>query len=365
MKSIIKSAWIIFSIILITCFIISCFSSFIAPSAFSYITLFALAFPYLFLLTIIAIIINVYVAKRLAIFMLVCFPPGFVNLSNSFAFNLPKQFPDIKDSATLRVMTWNVQDFVNLSFTSDVRSRMLNIISEKKPDVLCIQEMTNVEGGKWRVSVRKELDSMGYTFHFFSKDITTSNRFDAIVTRGSAIFSKQPLIDTGRINIRNDGMYENLIYANIKFNNRLLRIYTTHLASFQLYVDTTHAEKDVYQITYDRKRVIQYKLRKTEVLHQSEAEIIHKNISSAGFPVVYCGDMNAVPCSYTYRLIKNNFQDAFLAKGSGTGATFYKILPTLRIDYCLADKRLKVVNCTVIKEKLSDHYPIVTDLKWK
>ena len=58
-------------------------------------------------------------------------------------------------------------------------------------------------------------------------------------------------------------------------------------------------------------------------------------------------------------------QDAFLEKGFGFGGTFYKILPTLRIDYCFADKRLQVVQCKVETQKLSDHYPVITDFQWR
>ena len=75
--------------------------------------------------------------------------------------------------------------------------------------------------------------------------------------------------------------------------------------------------------------------------------------------------MNTTPCSYNYRILKNNLQDAFLAKGSGIGATFYKILPTLRIDVFLADRALKIDQCAVMQRKLSDHYPIITDISWK
>ncbi|MBS1746913.1 MAG: endonuclease/exonuclease/phosphatase family protein [Bacteroidetes bacterium] len=298
--------------------------------------------------------------------MLICFPPGLVNFNHTFALNIPKKLNDVKDTSTLRVMTWNVQDFVNLSPDNKVRLSMLNLIREKNPDIICLQEMTNVEGGRWRVSVRRELDSIGFKYHFFSNDKISTNKMDALVIRGVAIFSKLPLTDSGRINIHKSNEYsENLVYANVEFNNRLVRIYTAHLASFQLFLDTQSVNKDVYQITYDRKRVIQYKLREVERLHQDEATIIHNALTQAAYPAIYCGDMNAVPCSFNYRLIKGDFNDAFIETGLGIGATFYKILPTLRIDYCFADKRLKVVNCTVIKKKLSDHYPVITDLQWK
>ena len=63
--------------------------------------------------------------------------------------------------------------------------------------------------------------------------------------------------------------------------------------------------------------------------------------------------------------VQINFQDAFLEKGSGVGATFYKILPTLRIDVCFADTSFRINQCTVVKRRLSDHYPLVTDISWK
>ncbi|MEP6466817.1 MAG: endonuclease/exonuclease/phosphatase family protein [Parafilimonas sp.] len=366
MKKFLLYAWIIFCIILLVLFTISCLSTFIAPLTFSYITFFAIAFPYLFLLMLIAAAISFYIYRKLCWLLLICLPPGLFNLSHVLAINFPKKFTDVKkDSSIFRIMTWNVQDFVDLSEKSEVRSNMLHLITQKNPDVLCVQECTNVEGGKWRVSVRRELDSMGYKYHFLSNDNVTTNKSDALVSRGCAIFSKTSFEDSGRVLIRNDGENEHLIYVNVNFDNRLLRVYTAHLASFALYRDTDNVKKDVYQITYDRKRAIQYKLREVEQLHQKETKIIRDTMSRAVLPVVYCGDMNAVPSTYTYRFIKSNLQDAYLEAGLGIGNTFYKILPMLRIDYCLPDQRFNVYNCTVIKQKLSDHYPVITDLQWK
>jgi hypothetical protein len=274
MKKKLKSLWTIFCIILLLLFIVSCCSAFIAPSLFSYITLFTLTFPYLFLLTLITTIINFYINKKLGLAMLLCMPPSLFNLSHIIAFNFPKKFSDKKDEKTFRIMTWNVQDFVDLSQTSDVRSKMLGIIHQKEPDVLCIQELTNVEGGKWRVSVRQELDSLGYNYYFFSNDWVSTNRHDRVVTRGVAIFSKTPITDSGRISInRDNNRPENLIYINTEFNKRLLRIYTAHLASYQLYRDTDKVNKDIYEITYSRKRAIQYKLREVEQLHQKKPKL--------------------------------------------------------------------------------------------
>ncbi|HJY22159.1 MAG TPA: hypothetical protein VJ279_04700, partial [Hanamia sp.] len=73
---------------------------------------------------------------------------------------------------------------------------------------------------------------------------------------------------------------------------------------------------------------------------------------------------NDVPNSSTYFKIKDNYQDAFLKKGSFLGRTFRFISPTLRIDYILADKRFKVNQFQTIHVPYSDHYPVETDLQY-
>jgi len=365
MKSFAKLIFRLLCFLVLAAFVVSCFTQYIPPSKFSYVAIFSLAFPYLFLLMIIIIAVCFFINRRLAILFLLSLLLGYKNLSSTLAFNFSSAWNIQKKDSTLRLMTWNVEDFVNLLEGSEVRLKMLHLISQNNPDILCVQEFTNVEGGKWRVSVRKELDSLGYKYYFFSNDNVNTAANDVRITmRGAAIFSKLPFIDTCRFNIRKD-INENAICASIVFNNKPFTIYTAHLASFRLYMDTDNANKDIYKITYDRKRAVQYKLRETEQLHEKEVRIIRSFIAKSEYPLIYCGDINTTPCSYNYRFLKNDLQDAFLAKGSGIGTTFYKILPTLRIDVFLADPAFKINQCTVVQRQLSDHYPIVTDISWK
>ena len=331
--------------------------------------LFALAFPYLLAATLVASIIGIFIRRKLAVLMLICTLAGFYNITQIIAFNLPSKFITEKNNAALRIMTWNVQDFVDLTAKTSTSQKMLQLIAAQNPNIICMQELTNVEGGKRRISIRQKMDSMGYKYYFFSMDEHITNKAGtSVITRGCAIFSKQPFIDSNRIFINRDELNvdEHLIYVDIHFNNQPLRIFTAHLASFALFKDTaTLPNKDIYEITYNRKSTIQYKLRDVERIHSKEASIIRNEISQAKKPVIYCGDMNTVATSYTYHFLKGGLQDAFLEKGCGIGATFYKIIPTLRIDYVFADKHLKVEQCKVIKKKLSDHYPVVTDVTWK
>ena len=365
MRSFFKFIFNLFCFVAVVMFLVACCTQYIPPQKFSYIAFFSLAFPYLFLLMLVLFIVMIFFNRRTAFLFFICLLAAYPNLRSSFAFNLSSSWDVHKKDSSLRIMTWNVEDFINLIKESEERAQMLHLITQYNPDVLCAQEFTEVEGAKWRVSVRKELDSMGYKYCFLSKDQSWSGSVERNTTRGTAIFSKLPFVDSCRFNVRKQTMNENAIYTTVLLNNKPLRIYTTHLASFQFYRDTTNTNKDIYKITYDRKRAVEYKLRETEITHELEVKLIRDSIAKSPYPVIYCGDMNITPCSYNYRILKNDLQDAFLTKGFGIGATFYKILPTLRIDVCLADKAFNVNQCTVIPKKLSDHYPVITDISWK
>ncbi|HEV2831490.1 MAG TPA: endonuclease/exonuclease/phosphatase family protein, partial [Hanamia sp.] len=95
-----------------------------------------------------------------------------------------------------------------------------------------------------------------------------------------------------------------------------------------------------------------------------QAELVSQKIKESPYPSLICGDFNDVPNSSTYFKIKDNYQDAFLKKGSFIGRTFRFISPTLRIDYILADKRFKVKQFQTIHVPYSDHYPVETDLQY-
>jgi len=307
--------------------------------------------------------------------MLIFLPLAYFNTVNTFALRPAKKWQNQKALSALRIMTWNVQSFVNYLYPEQASYRttkedMLSLIHRYNPDVLCFQEYKNIENAKRRSTIKKQLDSLGYKYYFCSNDKNGNlpENQNAIIENGVAIFSKLPLLDSGRININHSDRIENLIYADVLLNNKPIRIYTAHLQSFTIYTDTAQKQQDqsIYEITYHRRMSVQFKIRETEVKHQEEVAIIRKAIDSGLHPVIYCGDLNTTPTSYNYRFLKgNNLQDAFKKKGSGIGSTFYKLGPTLRIDVCLVDTALQVLQCKRDKKKLSDHYPVITDVKWK
>lgn len=352
-------------------YLVACTSAFIPPLQFSFISLFGLAFPWLFAAMVLCCFISFFINKKIGFALLIILPFGYYNLIHTVAFNVDQKWQAKKDNSTLRILTWNVEGFHSFlpepSPEAVIRVQMLQTINELQPDVLCLQEYRNIDNAKRNVSIKEALDSLGYKYSYCSNDKVWRNK-KTVHTEGVAIYSKTPFTDSGRVNINKEGKNENLAYTDVLFNSKPLRVFTAHLVSFYLYPDTAKAQdsgEDIYRLTYNRKRSIQYKIRETEADHQNEVAIIRPLINKSPCPVIYCGDLNTTATSYNYHTLKGDMQDAFLAKGFGLGTTFYKILPTLRIDVCLADKKLQVTQCKVEERKLSDHYPVITDVKWK
>jgi Metal-dependent hydrolase len=88
-------------------------------------------------------------------------------------------------------------------------------------------------------------------------------------------------------------------------------------------------------------------------------------VRNSSFPTVFCGDLNDVPNSYTYKKVKGHMQDAFLKKGFGIGRTYASLSPTLRIDYIFTDHQFSVEQCKRITTPYSDHYMLIADIKKK
>ena len=55
-------------------------------------------------------------------------------------------------------------------------------------------------------------------------------------------------------------------------------------------------------------------------------------------------------------------QDTFVEAGDGFGATYSRLWPMLRIDYVLCPKSCTVVTHETRKVRLSDHYPVITEI---
>ncbi len=375
MKIFLRKAFIFITIIVAVCYLVSAISGWLKPEQYPYFSIIAFPFPFFLIALVVCIIMLFFVHKKLAIILLFLLPVGWLSIGNTIALQFPKKWNNSKDIHTLRMLTWNVMNFDDLAFQgtnkSNNRIGMLKLIEQYQPDIICFQEYKSVENGKRRTSVRKELDSIGYPYHFVTKDLYYYNpKNGREIIGGVAIFSKLPLFDTVSTPIRFDNVvHEHLCKAKVQLHGKPINIYTAHLASYALGLHDSITIINDYgndtTIADTLRPDMAGRLARTEKLHSEQIALINAIMDKDTTASIFCGDINTTPGSYNYRFFKREKQDAFLEKGFGFGTTYNKLLSTLRIDVCFADTHFKVLQCKVPSKMYSDHYPVVTDLQWK
>ena len=148
-----------------------------------------------------------------------------------------------------------------------------------------------------------------------------------------------------------------------------MSVYNIHLFSNRLTVQT---EEIIEEVDFDNEEVIEdIKYILTSYINSSkkrvkEIKILKKHIESCQYPIILAGDFNDTPQSYTHRQIHNlGFHDAFEQQGKFLGYTYGGALPLLRIDYSFLDQHFEVLSHRIIRKKMSDHYPIITNIALK
>ena len=270
-----------------------------------------------------------------------------------------------KKAGTIRVMSWNVEQFNILHYKDhpEVKQEMFDLINQYDPDIACFQEVVagnKKKGINYFPDIEKALRFGDYFFSYSIKD-----DFDNDHHFGRTIFSKLPIINKQTV-VNNPNDYNATFqYIDVLAGNDTLRVFNIHLQSLKFtkanltYLGKAGLNSDS-NIT-ESKSIIS-KIKTGFIKRSIQANFIKDEINNSPYPVIVCGDFNDVPNSYAYETIGAGLQNAFVEKGSGIARTFSAISPTLRIDNIFADKKFTVTQFTRVKKRLSDHFPILTDL---
>jgi len=377
-RSLLKTLLLLVNIGTIIAYLSVCFVPFINTGEYWYFAFPGLIFPLIFFALLCFIILWAIFKSKWFWVSLIVMLLGIQQIISVFAFHFPKNFSQAKQANTLRVLQWNVSSWDEnhkknkQSKDEDTyRVEMMNLIEAQNADVLCFEEFFESDDTIYFNSNFSSIKKMGYPYHYFMPTVDFENDFKS----GIAIFSKYPMIDSGQYNLEtkihhkdNSRIGEHLIYTDIKVNEKMFRIYATHLQS--VHFDESDYEsltrlKHAQDPGLEDSKTIVGKLKRGYVSRYEQAELIEEKMKESPYPAIICGDFNDVPNSSTYFKIKGDKKDAFLRKGSFIGRTFRFISPTLRIDYILADKSFKVNQFQTIHVPYSDHYPVETDLLYQ
>jgi len=346
MRSLLKNALKIASAVVVFLTLLSYVCPHVNPAAFSWFTFFGTAFPWIMLANLAMILLWAWRRNRFAFYHVGILALGWQYVTGFVGFDVGKD--RIPESA-VTITTHNIGGlFHGQKITDSLRERTAVAYAaflqkNGKPDILCTQE-TN---GKFYHILAEKL---GYAFTFNLK-------------KGTVIFSRFPIEGGGEIPFGKTA--NSSLWADIRVNNKLIRLYNVHLQSNKV---ATDAEKVIggaelnEEETWHEIGSVLNRVGSATSIRSEQAQRVRDHVESSPNPVIVCGDFNDTPNSYVYALLSGGLTDTFREKGLGFGTTFAGVLPMLRIDYILTEKSFTTYSCRTVRGEFSDHYPVFSSV---
>ncbi len=363
-----KKIFILSNIVIGILFLAGANVKYFNPQHWWFISLFTLALPYLLLLLVLFVLFWLFIKPGWIFISLLVIFFSLHAIKNIFPLHLASDFPIHKKNGNIRIMSWNVELFNILHYKDhpEKKQEIIDLINKYDPDIACFQEMVAGENKKainYFPNIKKALH---FTDNFYSYGV--KNDFDKYHHYGIIIFSKFPIIRKQTLVNKPDSYNSTFQFVDIVVSNDTFRVFNVHLQSLKFsqenlnYLDngTVPSEGNISE----SKNIIE-KIKLGVLKRASQADFIKDELNHSPYPVIVCGDFNDVPVSYAYETIGKGLQNAFVVKGSGISRTFSSISPTLRIDNIFTDKKFEITNFTRIKKSYSDHFPIITDVKYQ
>ncbi|MEO8710649.1 MAG: endonuclease/exonuclease/phosphatase family protein [Parafilimonas sp.] len=363
----VKKIFLILTIVVCIMYLLTLLVPYLNPRHWWLVGFLGLTFPYLFFLLLFIFFFWLIAKPKLALIPLIILLLGAKQISVTFAVHFSANEITKKPDSTFRIISWNVANMYGLSNNTETkqhnRTELAQSILALQPDIICLQEF-NHSYTQGENANNIGLFSKQFPNYFYSIDFNKENGY---YTSGSIVFSRYPIIDSGKFNYPGN-FTGSLIYIDIKINDDTLRIFTTHLQSFG-FNNADYAElnkiKKRDEESIEASKNIFMKMKAAFTNRGMQADIVRAQTDSVIHPSIVCGDFNDVPTSYTYFHIRKNRQDAFLKNGLGVGKTYSSLAPMLRIDYILPDTSFTIKQFDMVDENLSDHVMLVSDLKLK
>ena len=257
----------------------------------------------------------------------------------------------------LRVMTYNVLSFnYNEPLASDQPLTTMSLILEANPDVVVLQE-GGAAGIEW-IDIPSLAPYVGqikarYPYLYSSPE-------------GLNIMSKYPFTTQALSEPRHT---RSVLGYNREMKSYLARAYDLQLPSgkqvrlidFRLQsYHLSFGKNQNVRVSPDLKPAPLERMRRSFALRSNDAATIRQAIDNSPQNLIVCGDMNDVPTSHVYRVIRGeDMTDSWAEVGYGYACTFNRHHLPFRIDHILYRGALQAVQAQRLKGGSSDHYPLL------
>ena len=345
--------------------LLSYLASYLDPSFFWITPFFGLAYPAILLINVLLVIYWLIRWPRFALISGIAILAGWTVVLNYIGFreNTAIMVPKSSESF-LRVMTYNVHNFKQFGDKNDqfTKDQILNIIRNEQPDVICFQEFFSRKRGEY--NFKKYILEILKTEHYYFKP-STDNGYEAI---GMAIFSKFPIKNKGNIQFAKKMNWNEAIWVDLKKDDKIFRVYNVHLQSIRFQPEDYKYLENVKQkidTDVESSKKIGSRLKTAFIKRSNQVKMVKSHSDSCTIPYIITGDFNDTPISYTIKTISKGLNNSFREKGSGFGVTYNGAFPNFQIDYIFTSPEFSVKNYLIINKKMSDHFPVRSDVELK
>jgi endonuclease/exonuclease/phosphatase family metal-dependent hydrolase len=236
-------------------------------------------------------------------------------------------------------MTFNTKGFGVEHSERNLKTseRIFDFVKEENPDIICFQEFSGFES--------KMFQHYPYSF------IGYRTNFEKTL---QAIYSKYPIVSRGYVDFPNTR--NQTTYVDININSQIIRVYNIHLQSYKFRSNKLHLSVAGLEVVARKVGVGQSK-------QEEQVQIILNHSKKFSGKVIFAGDFNSTQYSTNYKFLKKNKNDSFVEAAYGIGTTYSRHNLPFRIDYVLVDKGIEVLSHQNYNLKISDHEPILVNLR--
>lgn len=351
--------------ILIMALLFSYLAQWISPQHFWPIAFFGIAYPLLAIVNTLFAIYWIIKRQRFFIYSLVSLLIGVGYFNRFYQFGSNTEYMDM--NSPIKILSYNVHVFDQYHSQHGgktiARDSIFDFLQKQNADVYCFQEFYNRENKPVQDNI-KILQKKLNTPYVYKAKYTAKSKYLYLV-----ILSKNRIQNSGTISNENQNSEISGVFADLKTNSGIVRIYNVHLTSFQISNETNIFNQDYdFASQEGQEKVKENSLRMAKKFKSAfsaraqQIQLLKTHFAESPHPIIIAGDFNDTPSSYAYGQLRSGLKDSYKENGIGFGKTYNGFYPNFRIDYILHDPKFVNYEFTTWPIPYSDHFPITATL---
>lgn len=272
------------------------------------------------------------------------------------------------DAVTFKLLTYNIvhgwdqtQGMTQSDHSGQQGNAAFKYVMDSGADIVCLQEVM-----RWRdeeiPNISQLLDSLDRIYPYRLGNNVSDTK----------VLSKYPIeiipptqYVKGKFDPRSYTFYR----VNIKGHK--MTLVNFHFISIGLAGDEVNVVTDIRSVNGAKESIselkgsIRHKIGVAARKRKKEVGVLRDALTRIEGPLLLCGDLNDVPESYAYRLLRGeDLHDAYVDTGFGPLVTFNQHMFWFHLDQIFYRGGLKALSVKKGDVKFSDHYPLMAEFEF-